>query len=103
MCGTIKVLHTVFYLCRVKRKRVAVGVDPYEYARSIDENRTMFHVIRKVENRSFTVFYAGEKALFLAYIGFVSVGVDAQVDPVGYSKSLFEVVTCFSKKTYIGR
>ena len=87
---------------------VSVGVDaqvdPYEYARSIDENRTVFRIIRKVENRSFAVFYAGEKALFLAYIGFVSVGVDAQVDPLVYGKSLFEVAHLFQKiKTYIGR
>ena len=64
----------------------------------------MFHVIRKVENRSYDVFYAGEKALFLAYIGFVSVGVDAHGDPLVYSKSLFEVAHLFQKiKTYIGR
>ena len=46
------------FVQRSETKRVAVDVDPYEYARSIDENRTMFHVIRKVENRSFAVFYA---------------------------------------------
>ena len=72
-----------------------MGVDPYEYARSIDENRTVFHVIRKVENRSFAVFHAGEKALFLAYIGFVSVGVDAQVDPYEYARSIDENRTMF--------
>ena len=59
------VWRTVRKCFKVKRKRVAVDVDPYEYARSIDDNRTMFHAIRRVKNGSFIVFYTGEKSCVL--------------------------------------
>ena len=41
-----------------------------------------FHATGRAENRSFAVLYAGEKAVFLACIGFVSVGGDVLRRPV---------------------